>query len=169
MKPLLPLLISSLIASAALADNLVIPLWPEGVPAAVRADAPAAKDPIGDEKISATHNANISVPTLTVFAPAVDRPNGTAVIICPGGGYTNQSTLREGVQYARWLSTLGVTSFVLKYRQQEYGHPAPLQDVLRAVRLVLDHPPRWRAPAEYLEPDVSTAVAKILLGFHHPA
>ena len=38
-------------------------------------------------------------------------------------------------------------------------------DVLRAVRLVLDHPPRWRAPAEYLEPDVSTAVAKILLGF----
>jgi acetyl esterase/lipase len=136
MRTLLPLIISSLLATAAFGDNLVIPLWPEGVPVAVRADAPAAKGPIGEEKISETHNANISVPTLTVFAPAVDRPNGTAVIICPGGGYTNQSTLREGVQYARWLSTLGVTTFVLKYRQQEYGHPAPLQDVLRAVRIV---------------------------------
>jgi acetyl esterase/lipase len=40
------------------------------------------------------------------------------------------------VQYANWLSTLGVTSFVLKYRLAEFGHPAPLQDVLRAVRLV---------------------------------
>jgi len=130
------LIVSTLIASNAFAENLVIPLWPEGVPAAVRPDAPAAKGPVGEEKISATHNANISVPTLTVYAPAVDRPNGTAVIVCPGGGYTNQSTLREGVQYARWLSTLGVTAFVLKYRQLEYGHPAPLQDVLRAVRLV---------------------------------
>ena len=130
------LIVSTLIASNAFAENLVIPLWPEGVPAAVRPDAPAAKGPVGEEKITATHNANISVPTLTVYAPAVDRPNGTAVIVCPGGGYTNQSTLREGVQYARWLSTLGVTAFVLKYRQLEYGHPAPLQDVLRAVRLV---------------------------------
>jgi len=130
------LIVSTLIASNAFAENLVIPLWPEGVPAAVRPDAPAAKGPTGEEKITATHNANISVPTLTVYAPAVDRPNGTAVIVCPGGGYTNQSTLREGVQYARWLSTLGVTAFVLKYRQLEYGHPAPLQDVLRAVRLV---------------------------------
>jgi len=130
------LIVSTLFASTAFADNRVIPLWPEGVPAAVRPDAPATKGPVGEEKISETHNANISVPTLTVYAPAVDRPNGTAVIVCPGGGYSNQSTLREGVQYARWLSTLGVTAFVLKYRQQEYGHPAPLQDVLRAVRLV---------------------------------
>jgi acetyl esterase/lipase len=43
---------------------------------------------------------------------------------------------REGEQYANWLSTLGVTSFILHYRAQEFGHPAPLQDVLRAVRLV---------------------------------
>ena len=135
MKILLPLLMCSLITNVALAENTVIPLWPEGVPAAVRADAPAARGPIGEEMIADGHNANISVPTLTVYPPAVDRPNGTAVIVCPGGGYTNQSTLREGVQYAHWLSTLGVTTFVLKYRQQEYGHPAPLQDVLRAIRI----------------------------------
>jgi acetyl esterase/lipase len=110
------------------APPAVIPLWPEGVPGAKA---------IGDERNeSGGRIANVSEPTLTVYAPAIDRPNGTAVIIAPGGGYGMLSTEREGVQYANWLSTLGVTSFVLKYRMKEFGHPAPLQDVLRAVRLV---------------------------------
>jgi acetyl esterase/lipase len=110
------------------APPVVIPLWPEGVPG-IKA--------IGDERNETGGRiANVSEPTLTVYAPAIDRPNGTAVIIAPGGGYGMLSTEREGVQYANWLSTLGVTSFVLKYRMKEFGHPAPLQDVLRAVRLV---------------------------------
>jgi acetyl esterase/lipase len=105
----------------------VIPLWAEGVPGAKA---------IGAERVSDGKVANVSEPTLTVYGPAVDKPNGTAVIICPGGGYVRLSTEREGVQYANWLSTLGVTSFVLKNRMAEFGHPAPLQDVLRAVRIV---------------------------------
>lgn len=110
------------------ASPLVLPLWPEGVPGA-RAIGPERHEAGG----RITH---VSEPTLTIYAPAIDRPNGTAVIIAPGGGYGLLSTEREGVQYANWLSTLGVTSFVLKYRLAEFGHPAPLQDVLRAVRLV---------------------------------
>jgi len=136
MKSLLPLLMCSLLASDALAENLVIPLWPEGVPAAVRADAPAAKGPLGTEKILDGRISNVSVPTLTVYTPAVDRPNGTAVIVCPGGGYGFLSNNREGIQYANWLSHLGITAFILKSRLQEFGHPAPLQDVLRAIRVV---------------------------------
>jgi acetyl esterase/lipase len=54
------------------------------------------------------------------------------------------STQREGEQYAAWLGTLGITSFVLKYRMQEFGHPAPLRDVLRAVRLVRSQAARYR-------------------------
>lgn len=122
------LLATSLLVAAAPADSTVIKLWPEGVPGA-RPDLPGEK----------TENARVSGvtdPTLTYVAPAVDRPNGTAVIIAPGGGYVRLSFDREGLQYARWLSTLGVSSFVLKYRMQEFGHPAPLQDVVRAVRLV---------------------------------
>lgn len=135
------LLMSSLllasVADAAFTDHPVIPLWPEGVPAAVRPDAPAARGPLGPEKLEEGGRiANVSEPTLTVYWPAVDRPNGTAVIICPGGAYGLLSNDREGVQYAQWLSHLGVTGFILKYRLKEYGHPAPLQDVLRAVRLV---------------------------------
>ncbi|HEY1128097.1 MAG TPA: alpha/beta hydrolase [Roseateles sp.] len=119
------------------AAPLVLPLWPEGVPAARRADAPAARGDLGPERVEASGSiSNVSVPTLTVVPPAVDRPNGTAVILCPGGGYRVLSANREGTQYAAWLSTLGITTFILKSRLQEWGHPAPLQDVLRAVRLV---------------------------------
>jgi acetyl esterase/lipase len=114
--------------SALACANPVIPLWPEGVP--------GARANIGAEQLKDGRISNVSEPTLTLVGPAVDRPNGTAVIICPGGGYVRLSADREGTQYANWLSGLGVTSFVLKYRMQEFGHPAPLQDVLRAVRMV---------------------------------
>lgn len=130
LSTLLPMLTSA-------AAPAVLPLWPEGVPAAVRTDAPAARGDLGPERVDANGAiANVSVPTLTVVPPAVDRPNGTAVILCPGGGYSYLSANREGQQYAAWLSTLGITTFILKSRLQEWGHPAPLQDVLRAVRLV---------------------------------
>jgi acetyl esterase/lipase len=118
-------------ASLAAPTTAPIPLWPEGVPGAKA---------IGDEKVeSGGRISNVSNPTLTYFPPAVDRPNGTTAIICPGGGYSMLSFEREGVQYANWLSTLGVSSFVLKYRLGEFGHPAPLQDVLRAIRFVRSH------------------------------
>src|SRR4051812_25505243 len=118
-------------AAAPAANTSVLPLWPEGVP--------GAKTGLGPERHDKGSTSNVSEPTLTIIGPAVDRPNGTAVIIAPGGGYVRASTVREGEQYANWLSTLGVTSFILKYRMAEFGHPAPLQDVLRAVRMVREH------------------------------
>ncbi|MGQ3051857.1 MAG: alpha/beta hydrolase [Roseateles sp.] len=134
LSPLLALLPT--LAPAATLPN-VLPLWPEGVPAATRADAPATRGDVGAERLDANGAiANVSVPTLTVVLPAVDRPNGTAIVLCPGGGYRYLSWQREGLQYAAWLSTLGITTFILKSRLQEWGHPAPLQDVLRAIRLV---------------------------------
>jgi acetyl esterase/lipase len=136
------LLAASLPLSAATGpvDGMVIPLWPEGVP--------GAKPDLGPEKNDNGWITNISNPTLTVYAPAVDRPNGTAVVICPGGGYAGLSSVREGVQYANWLSTLGVTSFVLKNRVGEFGHPAPLQDVLRALRIVRSRAAEFRIAAD---------------------
>lgn len=125
MKKTLLFLILS--AGALLAQAAELPLWPEGVPGARDIGAEVRKD---------GYINNTSVPTLSIVPAAVDRRNGTAVIIAPGGGYVRQSAAREGYQYANWLSTLGITSFVLNYRMQEFGHPAPLQDVLRAVRLV---------------------------------
>jgi acetyl esterase/lipase len=117
-----------LAANSALAQSAIMPLWPEGVP--------NARPQAGAEQVDGERISNVSQPTLAVYPAALDRPSGSAVIICPGGGYRFLSNTREGQQYAQWLSSLGITAFVLKYRLGDFGHPAPLQDVLRAIRLV---------------------------------
>jgi acetyl esterase/lipase len=116
------------VAAGAQAQTEVVKLWPEGVPNA-RANP-------GPEHLDGDRISNISEPTLTVYPAAIDRAAHTAVIVCPGGGYEFLSFTREGRQYAQWLSHLGITAFVLKSRLRDYGHPAPLQDVLRAIRMV---------------------------------
>jgi len=74
--------------------------------------------------------------TLTCF-PA-NNGNGSAVVVCPGGGYGKVCFGREGVVVARWLNSLGLTAFVLKYRlpREGYVHPSPLLDAQRAIRYV---------------------------------
>jgi acetyl esterase/lipase len=133
------LLLAAALPCAVGAGPDTLPLWPEGVPNAKA---------IGPERYEDGRVSNVSEPTLTVYRPAPDRANGTAVIVCPGGGYARLAVDREGEQHARWLGTLGVTAFVLKYRMAEFGHPAPLQDVLRAVRLVRADAARWQVRPE---------------------
>jgi len=112
-----------------------IPLWPEGVPGAIKNGGP--------ETLDQGLVRNVHEPSLTPYRPPTGRSNGTAVIVCPGGGYTVLAIDKEGVAVAKWLNTLGISAFVLKYRLKEYGHPAPLRDVLRAVRLLRSDAPRW--------------------------
>jgi acetyl esterase/lipase len=105
-------------------------LWPAGAPGAVGT---------GDE----------DRPALTVHLPARERAVGSAVIVCPGGSYVRLAANHEGAQVARWLTDRGVAAFVLRYRLgPRYHHPAPLQDVLRAIRTV-----RARAAELGLHPD----------------
>ncbi len=59
---------------------------------------------------------NVSTPTLTLFEPDPSRANGNAVVVCPGGGFTGLSVIKEGATVAEWLADRGVTAFVLKYR-----------------------------------------------------
>ncbi len=77
-------------------------------------------------------------PTLAVHE--ADEPNGTAVVVCPGGGYGTLATGHEGKDVAAWLNARGITAGVLRYRvgPQVAGtlHPAPLLDVQRAIRLM---------------------------------
>lgn len=62
---------------------------------------------------------NVTDPTLTVFSPDPAKINGTAIVICPGGGFHALSINSEGFDVARWLAARGVTCFVLKYRLVE--------------------------------------------------
>ena len=86
---------------------------------------------------------NVTKPTVTIYRPAKDKDTGTAMLICPGGGYWNLYWELEGEEVAAWLNSLGVTGIILKYRvPRRPGEPEreparrPLQDAQRAVSLV---------------------------------
>ncbi len=117
-----------------------IELWPEGVPG-LRADATP-------EKLDRTHASNVHHPYLVAFPAPADKAVGTAAIICPGGSYRSLSIENEGSLVAARLNAVGVSAYVLHYRMVEYGHPAPLRDVLRAIRLL-----RSRASEFGVKPD----------------
>jgi acetyl esterase/lipase len=112
-----PLLLTLLIG----AEPKTIPLWGEKIP------GPASMD-------------SANVPNLTIYL--AEKPNGTAVVVCPGGGYSGRATDHEGKQIAEWLNARGVHAFILKYRTVNEGKvPAPLEsgplfDVQHAIRLV---------------------------------
>jgi acetyl esterase/lipase len=105
-------------------------LWPNGAPGALGNDD-------GDR------------PTLTAFPAPAGKGVGTAVIVCPGGGYVGLAVEKEGTQFAQWFNSLGVTAFVLKYRLgPKYRHPIELGDAQRAIRMV-----RARAVEFQIQPD----------------
>ncbi len=86
-------------------------------------------------------------PALTIYLPTKERATGAAVVICPGGGYGHLAMDHEGHQIAQWLNSFGVAGFILQYRHSNsgsgYGHPAPLQDAQRAVRMVRARAKEW--------------------------
>lgn len=90
----------------------------------------------------------ISRPTLTVFLPAKEKATGTAVVICPGGGYWITASGHEGHDVAKRFTEMGVAAFVLKYRipdtatmvNKEIG---PVQDAQRALQIVRQRAAEW--------------------------
>lgn len=90
--------------------------------------------------------SSVIAPTLTRFTPK--NPNGTAIIICPGGGYTRLAIDHEGVEVAKALNEYGITAFVLKYRLPNDSimvdkTTGPLQDAQQAIRMVRKQAKTW--------------------------
>jgi acetyl esterase/lipase len=112
----------------------VIPLWPNGAPGFEKLkDVP--------EQAKDYWVKNINNPSLAVYLPAKDKANGSAVIVCPGGGHRLLVYNAEGVEPAKFLTDLGVTVFVLKYRlARDTNSPYKIEDAKmdgeRAMRLV---------------------------------
>jgi len=93
-----------------------------------------------------------SQPTLTVFLPDKKIANGTAVIICPGGGYWVTSIVKEGFALAREFNKWGVAAFVVKYRVPNDSSMTdkkigPLQDAQRGIQLVRMRAQEWNIDA----------------------
>ena len=124
-----PTLLASLLFVALAAEPLApVAVW-NGAPPSETLKVRPGQDPKGIINKSG-HRTDVMIPEFVVYPAA--KPGAPIVIVCPGGGYVRQSTRREGEQYAHWLGTLGIASFVLTYRQQEFGHPAPLRGAAAA-------------------------------------
>jgi acetyl esterase/lipase len=91
---------------------------------------------------------HISEPSLSVFLPAAGKSNGTAIIICPGGGYRMVNIKTEGYDIAQKFSSLGITAFVLKYRLPDDSimvdkSIGPLQDAQQAILVIKKRSKEW--------------------------
>ncbi len=114
--------------------SIELPLWPNG--------APNDNGLSGAETIPyAKHIANVSQPTLTVHLP--EKPNGMAVVMCPGGGYGLLSMHYEGNDGAEWFCSRGITYAVLKYRMPNGNCDVPLSDAARAIRMLRENTIEW--------------------------
>ena len=141
MRLLLPLLLLSL-SSLAQTTPLVIPLWEKGAPGFEnrRNEPEEAKD---------YYVKNIHNPSIAVYFPPKEIANGTAVVICPGGGHRLLVYNSEGVDPALYFNKLGITAIVLKYRlAREPNSPylldrEPKMDAYRAMRIVRSHARDW--------------------------
>ena len=113
------------------------------------AAAPGEKGDLGPEKWEPvpkgenppiTRLTNVTKPTVAIYSPPKDKNSGTAVLICPGGGYHILAMNHEGEDVAAWLNSIGVTGILLKYRvparKGQPRHLAPVQDAQRALSLV---------------------------------
>jgi acetyl esterase/lipase len=153
----------STVAFAAAQD--VVPLYPGTPPGSTQENYPEKQyfSKVWNEDVV----ANVTRPTLTIFKPSPELKNGTAVVICPGGGFMALSIATEGTNVGKYLAAKGVTAFVLKYRlahtgedaTQEFGAlyadrpkydemiknvtPLALADGLAAVAYVRQHAAEW--------------------------
>lgn len=143
---LLTAFVFTLITNPIMAQQEEITLWETSVPnAKYSGDYQEVYNKKEDQLKQVTN------PTLTAFVP--QNPNGTSVIVCPGGGYTFLAINKEGYKVAEWLNTLGITAFVLKSRLphdeiMENKTVGPLQDAQEAVRYIRRHASKWNLDAQ---------------------
>ena len=146
MKSFFPLFaITAVSISLHAADPIELKLWPTGAPEPEGFTPEQEKViPPKDEK-DVKRVTNVMDPTITVFKP--EKPNGTAVIVCPGGAYRILAIEHEGTRACEYLNSLGVTAVLLKYRvparSKETPGKEPLQDAQRAIGLVRHHAAAW--------------------------
>jgi acetyl esterase/lipase len=135
----------------------VVALWPGKAPdetGKIGAEKVLLSPKLSRKEVEVTEQTrmvtNVTKPTITIYRPAKADDTGTAMLICPGGGYWNLFWQLEGEEVAAWLNKLGVTGIILKYRvprrpDEPKGEPArrPLQDAQRAVSLVRSNARKW--------------------------
>ena len=125
-------------------------VWPHGAPGAAANPAPERDTTTAKDHLVAgqavVRIGNVSLPTLTLYAPT-GKSTGAAVVVFPGGGYRILAIDLEGTEVCDWLNSAGITCLLLKYRVPDTGpYPksvAALQDAQRALGIVRSHVAEW--------------------------
>jgi acetyl esterase/lipase len=135
------------------AGHSQIPIWPNGAPGAAKAASAAAETDTTTAKDNLIAGkplirlGNVSVPTITYYAPKHAKGPAPAIVVFPGGGYHILAMDLEGTEVCDWLNEAGLACVLLKYRVPDSGpypkSPAALQDAQRAVGLVRQHASDW--------------------------
>lgn len=145
-KNILVLLLGMLSTFASSAEPVTMKLWEEGTPTKMGAKSEATAKLIQSYGGPTPNRiTDVSEPTMTVYRP--EKPNGSAVIVAPGGGYMFLSYAHEGTQVCEWLNSIGVTAVLLKYRtptrDEKEPFVIPVQDAQRAMGLVRQNASAW--------------------------
>ncbi|MTK54470.1 alpha/beta hydrolase [Paludibacter sp.] len=143
-KNLLVLTGTMLIAATVFSQTKVIDIWNGKVPGAIPNHS-------YKQIVDSAYWIKIrfvTKPTIQVYPAPADKNTGTAVVVCPGGGYYGISFINEGVEVAKWLNQLGITAVVLHYRLPDDAimqnkSIAPLQDGQEAMRIVRRNAKKW--------------------------
>jgi len=147
MKPSLFLAFLCIVVSTATlsGQTKVIDIWQGKVPGAIT-------NPNYKQFVDSAENwikmRHVTDPSLDMYPAPADKSTGTAVIICPGGGYWGLAIAHEGAQIAVWFNSMGITAFVLKFRLPDNAimvdkSIAPLQDAQEAMRIIRRHAKEW--------------------------
>lgn len=131
------------------AQNKIIPLW-NTIPDEIKAPDYKENESFIDGKVQST--SLVTVPTLSIFLPKESKPNQTAVLIFPGGGYKHLAIDKEGTKVANWLNSLGIAAFVVKYRLpsdqiMKNKNTGPLQDAQEAIHHVRQNAAKYNIDA----------------------
>ena len=110
-------------------------VWPDGAPNTNGLEA-------NEDEKKKDFPSKIVTPTLTVHV--ANKPNGKAILCCPGGGYSIVAMNHEGHDMAAWLNAQGYTLAVLKYRMPNGHDEVPLSDALQAMRILRQHSEEWK-------------------------
>ena len=148
MKQLLFILL--LIVSFYVRGQQTINLYPKTIPNSI---SYPMEEIITRDKGEISWIKNVSNPTLTLYLPEKNRATGTAVIICPGGGYSGESYKLEGTIIAKAFNSRGIAAFILKYRLPSDSIMidktiGPLQDAQQAIKTVRENAKKWNLDPE---------------------
>jgi len=139
---------NSVVAADPVTEGRSIFVWPGHAPGETSLEGGTRQPFRAQEKPPVTRIVKIRRPGLDIYLPQ-KNPSGAALLILPGGGFGKVVPDKEGSEAAPWLNSLGIATFVLRYRtnevtpQNEPGFVRPLQDAQRALRIIRANSRNW--------------------------